>query len=277
MSSTPPPIEYCTRHTNVPTGRHCTRCGRPACNDCLVQATVGSQCLDCVRQSRPPRAERMRRWNAAQPAVVTRALVVVNVLVFMWTGGSASATFGGGTSQHQIDLALARYFVQQGEWWRVVTSGFLHFGVLHIAMNMVLLWQLGNLLEPALGRTRFALLYFGAMTGGSVGALLFAPDALTGGASGAVFGLMGAAAVALWHRGVNPMRTSIGTTLILNLLITFTIPGISVGGHLGGVIAGALLGWVMFDPSVNRQSRWMTFTAPVILMAACMVAINAIA
>ena len=218
----------------------------------------------------------MRRWNAVQPAVVTRSLVVVNVLVFMWTGRSAAATFGGGTSQHQIDLALARVFVQQGEWWRVVTSGFLHFGVLHIAMNMMLLWQLGNLLEPALGRTRFALLYFGALCGGAVGALLFAPDALTGGASGAVFGLMGAASVALWHRGVNPMRTPIGTTLILNLLITFTIPGISVGGHLGGVAAGAMLGFVMFDPSVNRSSRWMTYAAPVVMMAACFVAIGAV-
>lgn len=261
----------------MPTGRHCTRCGRPACNDCLVQATVGSQCVDCVRQARPPRAERVRRWNATQPAVVTRVLVAVNVLVYMWTGGSAGVALSGGTSRHQVDLALARWFVQQGEWWRVITSGFLHFGVLHIAMNMMLLWQLGNMLEPALGRVRFTLLYFAALIGGSVGALMFSPDALTGGASGAVFGLMGAAAVALWHRGVNPMRTPIGTTLILNLLITFTIPGISVGGHLGGVIAGALVGFVMFDRAVNRTSRWMTYAAPVVLMVACAAAISVIA
>ena len=95
----------------------------------------------------------MRRWNATQPAFVTRALIGLNVAVFLWTGtGGASALGGGNASLRQSDLAIARYFLQQGEWWRVVTAGFLHFGLLHIAMNMLLLYQLGNLLEPVVGR-----------------------------------------------------------------------------------------------------------------------------
>lgn len=260
------------RHPDVVTGRHCTRCGRPACNDCLVQASVGSQCLDCVRASRPPRSERIRRWNAVQPAVATRALVALNIAVFLWTGTGSAAFGAGGISRRQADLALAGPYVHDGEWWRVFTAGFLHFGILHIAMNMLLLWQLGNLLESAVGRGRFVLLYFAAMAGGSFGALLMSPDAFTGGASGAVFGLMGAAFVALWLRGVNPMQTGIGTTLVLNLLITFTIPGISVGGHLGGVVAGAAVGYVMFDPHVNRSSRWLTWAAPAAAIALCLFA-----
>ena len=259
------------------TGRHCTRCARPACNDCLVQASVGSHCLDCVRAARPPRAERMRRWSAGQPAFVTRALIGINVAVFVWTGtGGASAFGGGNASFRQADLGIARYFLQQGEWWRVITAGFLHFGILHVAMNMLLLFQLGNLLEPVVGRGRFALLYFASLVGGSFGAVVLSPDALTGGASGAVFGLMGAASVALMHRGVNPMQTGIGSTLVLNLLITFAIPGISVGGHLGGVIAGAGVGYIMFDPAVNRQSPWLTWAAPIALIAACFAALFAI-
>ena len=218
----------------------------------------------------------MRRWNATQPAFVTRALIGLNVAVFLWTGtGGASALGGGNASLRQSDLAIARYFLQQGEWWRVVTAGFLHFGLLHIAMNMLLLYQLGNLLEPVVGRGRFALLYLASLVGGSCGAVLLSPNALTGGASGAVFGLMGAASVALLHRGVNPMHTGIGTTLVLNLLITFAIPGISVGGHLGGVLVGAGVGYVMFDPAVNRQSRWLTWVAPVAAIVACALAMRA--
>lgn len=238
MTNIPPPLEFCTRHPDVATGRHCTRCERPACNDCLTPAPVGSHCADCVRSARPSTATRARYWNASQNVLVTRTLIAINVIVYLWTI----------TGNHEPDLGLQRLYIDRGEYYRIITSGFLHFNVLHIGMNMFLLWQLGQLLEPAMGRIRFTLLYFICMVGGAIGALVLEPNALVGGASGAVFGLMAAAAVGLHQRGINPMRTGIGTTLILNLVITFTIPGISVGGHLGGALTGAAVGYALLKP-----------------------------
>ena len=239
MSFSPPPIEFCTRHPEVATGRHCTRCERPACNDCLTPAPVGSHCADCVRAARPSAATRAKYWNASQNILVTRSIIVINIAVYLWTVAG----------NHEYDLGLSKFYIDNGEWYRVITSGFLHFSALHVGMNMFLLWQLGQLLEPAMGRARFTSLYFIAMIGGAAGALALDPNALTGGASGAVFGLMAAAAVGLQQRGVNPMRTGIGTTLILNLVITFAIPGISIGGHLGGALTGAAVGYVMLKPN----------------------------
>lgn len=267
----PPTLEYCTRHPDRVTGRHCTRCDRPACNDCLVQAQVGSQCLDCIRSNRLPRSTRVRHWHAGQPMLVTRALIVINVMVYIWVlSGPGAGPLQSGINQHELDLGLAASFVRDGEWWRLVTAGFLHYGVLHIGMNMLLLYQLGQILEPALDRGKFVLLYFTALLGGSAGALAMSPNALTGGASGAVFGLMAAAAVGLHQRGVNPMRTGIGTTLVLNLVITFTIPGISVGGHLGGALMGAAVGYAMLEPRWHSSRPWVAWVAPIVGIVAAL-------
>ena len=120
---------------------------------------------------------------------------------------------------------------------------------------MFVLFQLGTLLEPALGRLRFAALYVTALLGGAVGALLLDPNALTAGASGAVYGLMGAAVLGLRRRGVDPFRTGLGGLLVINLLLTFIIPGISVGGHLGGLAAGAVAGWTLFATEDTARDR----------------------
>ena len=130
-----------------------------------------------------------------------------------------------------------------------MTSGFVHFGIIHFAFNMLLLFQLGQLLEPAIGRIRFGLLYFAALLCGSAGALLLQPNSLHGGASGAVFGLMGAAFVGMRNRGVNPFSSGLGATLMINLVITFAIPGISIGGHIGGIIGGAIGGYAVLAPA----------------------------
>jgi membrane associated rhomboid family serine protease len=188
-------------------------------------------------------------------------LIALNVFVFLWM-----LLGSGSLEQREFDLGLSLPYIQNGEWYRIVSSGFLHFGALHIGMNMLLLWQLGQLLEPALGEWKFSLLYFASMFGGAAGALLLTPNGLTGGASGAVFGLMAAAAVALQQRGVNPMRTGIGTTLVLNLLITFMIPGISIGGHVGGAITGAAVGYAMLEPRWTRDTPVISWIAPIIAM-----------
>ena len=263
MSFPPPILEFCTRHPDVATGRHCTRCNRPACQQCLTQADIGSLCIDCLRRARPAARERIRFWNAAQSVLVTRAIIALNAVIFVWVLFGTDRYIGGGViNGRELDMALSQFFIDKGEWYRLISSGFLHFGLLHVGMNMFLLWQLGVLLEPALGRGRFALLYFVSMLGGAVGALALSPNALTGGASGAVFGLMAASAVGLQQRGINPMKTGIGATLILNLLITFTIPGISVGGHLGGALMGAAVGYAMLEPRWNRDNPWIGWAAP---------------
>lgn len=260
----------------MPTGRHCTRCGRAACNDCLVQADVGSHCLECVRRARPPASQRLRFWNAGQPILVTKTIIAINAVVFLWTGtGGGSALFGtGNITQHEYNLALAKVFVANGDWYRLISAGFLHFGLLHIAMNMLLLYQLGQIIEPAVGRGKFLLLYFAALIGGSTGALMLSPNVLTGGASGAVFGLMAAAAVGLHQRGINPFRTGIGATLIINLVITFSLPGISVGGHLGGAVIGAAVGYAMLEPNWRRTMPWASWVAPVVTIVGCLAVVH---
>ena len=143
----PPTIERCYRHPDRETGRRCTRCGKPACGDCLVQVSVGSQCVDCIKQSRPDVKTRARFWNARQPTLVTYVLDRDQRGCLPWTASSP---------RNEFRLALARTVHPNGEYYRLITSGFLHYSIFHIGMNMLLLFQLGQLLEPAIGRVRFA-------------------------------------------------------------------------------------------------------------------------
>ncbi|MFV0308304.1 MAG: rhomboid family intramembrane serine protease [Desertimonas sp.] len=207
--------------------------------------------------------------NARQPTLVTYSLIAINLAIFALITINnpdtlrSTGIFRSPGELGQDDLGLARAFLVDGQWYRMVTSGFLHFGVIHLAFNMLLLFQLGQLLEPAVGRVRFLLLYFASMLAGSAGAMLLQPDAFHGGASGAVFGLMGAAAVAMHRRGVNIFSTGLGTTLLLNLILTFSISGISIGGHLGGVIGGTAAGWFMLTPNWRSTPEWASYVAPV--------------
>lgn len=278
MEFPPPTPEYCTRHPDEVTGRHCTRCDRPACSACLVQAAVGSQCIDCIRSSRPPLTTRVQRWNATKTDIATRILIAANVGVFVWVllGGTSGVLSGSDFNIRQFNLALREDFLADGEWYRLITAGFLHFGFLHILMNMILLFQLGQILESALGSRRFVLLYFAALLGGSVGSIIVSPESLAGGASGAVFGLMAAASVALHQRGINPFQTGIGAVLLLNLLITFAIPGISIGGHIGGAIAGAGVGYCMLQPQWQRTMPWVSWVSPIVAIIASFVVAYAI-
>jgi membrane associated rhomboid family serine protease len=264
MNLPPPPVPNCTRHPDRPTGRSCTRCGRPACGDCLVQADVGSKCLDCVRRDRQSVRTRATYWNAAQPLLVTRALIAINVLVFIYTNvGGVNLGGGGELSENTINLGLYKGFLYNDEWYRLVTAGFVHFGLFHIGMNMFLLWQLGSMLERELGRVPYALTYMASLVAGSTGALLASPWALSGGASGAVFGLMGLAVVGMRQRGINPFQTGLGMTLLINLLITVTIPGISIGGHIGGLVGGAACGAVLIPPRGKTYAAWVKYAAPI--------------
>ena len=264
----------CYRHPDREAGRRCTRCGKPACGDCLVQASVGSHCLECAKAARPDVKTRVTFWNARQRAVVTTALIAVNVAVFVLMVLNTPDTLmsRGDITKFQFDLGVAEPLIRNGDYYRLITSGFLHFGLIHIGFNMLLLYQLGNLLEPTLGRLRFAALYFAALLAGSLGAILTAPNSLTGGASGAVFGLMAAAAIGLHRRGVNVFSTGIGTTLLLNLVLTFSLSGISIGGHLGGAVAGAVCGWVMLAPAWKPLPKWAAIATPSAIAVASVLA-----
>ena len=261
-----PQIPACYRHPDREGWRSCTRCGRPACSDCLVQASVGSQCVDCAKAGRPDAKTRAVRWNAGQPTLITFVLIGINVAVFAWISLADPNSLGGrgGITRQQFDLGLNKALLGfTHEWYRLVTAGFLHFGFMHLAFNMFMLYQLGQLLERSLGRAQFVLLYGASLLAGSFGVLILDSAGISGGASGAVFGLLAAAAIGMHRRGVNVFSTGIGTTLLLNLFITFAIPGISIGGHLGGAVGGAVCGYVMLAPKWRSFPTWALWFAPV--------------
>lgn len=250
-----------------------------------MQASVGSHCLDCAKAAKPDVKDRAKLWNARQPTLVTYVLIAINVAVFLLTTISDTGTLlSGNVSEMQARLGLSRQVLETGgcisrtvcfepdQWYRLVTSGFLHFGIFHIAFNMILLFQLGQILEPRLGRTRFALLYFASLLAGSLGVVITDSIGIAGGASGAVFGLMTAAAIGMWRQGINIFSTGIGTLLILNLVLTFTVSGIAVGGHVGGAVAGALCGLAMLAPRWKPTPEWSTYVVPIVIGVGSVVA-----
>ena len=217
-----------------------------------------------------PRKQRVRfsaQRRNLNPYTASNAIIAVNLGLFVW-GYVLDAMRPGmlnGISQYQFDMGLAREFLDAGEWYRLISSGFLHFGFLHVGMNMFLLYQLSRMLEPTLGSVKFTLVYFASLLGGAAGALIISPNALTGGASGAVFGMMAAAIVGMRQRGVNPLQTGLGLTFVINIGLTLAIPNISVGGHFGGALAGAACGVFVLAPAQWRLPRWTEFALPVII------------
>src|SRR5436190_323493 len=172
----PPVVTTCYRHPQRETGRRCTRCGRPACSECLVQATVGSHCVECAKAERPDVQTRARYWNARQPALMTTVLIAANVLIFLGMVLADPKALGSSITEWHARLGVGRiilqypvrypgldYISQPHEWYRLVTAGFIHFGILHLGLNMLLLYQIGQILERAVGRLNFTLLYFAAL------------------------------------------------------------------------------------------------------------------
>lgn len=230
----------CARHPNRSTGLRCVRCDRPACPDCLHEASVGYQCVDCVRQGRrtqrvPTTVVGARLRSGGN--VLVPALIALNVVVYAVTAVQSASLSGMLQSELFRQWALVPPLVARGELWRLLTSGFLHFGVAHIVVNMLVLYIIGRELETVLGRARFLAVYFVSLLGGSALVFLLAdPRTITAGASGAIFGLMGGVLVVLLRMRRNP--GSILGIIAINVLITFTIGGISIWGHLGGLAFG---------------------------------------
>jgi membrane associated rhomboid family serine protease len=260
----------CYRHPSRETGVSCSNCGNPICPDCMTATPVGMRCPDCA--GRKQRVQTLRSMHV--DPTVTYVLIAICVLMFLGSGASLGS---GGSTQVFIDLSLTGPDVADGDYWRLITAGFLHSGLLHIGFNMYILYWLGTMLEPALGHGRFLALYMTSLLAGSFGALLLSPDARTVGASGAVFGLMGAAFVMQRARGIDPMQSGLGAVILFNLVLSFVIPNISIGGHLGGLIGGAAAGYVMERLAARRPGVAAPIAACLAIGVAAAVAAVAVA
>ncbi|MFF0489159.1 rhomboid family intramembrane serine protease [Nocardia sp. NPDC004068] len=255
-----PPAPTCYRHPDRVTGLGCTRCGRPACPECLRSAAVGQHCVDCVRQAegqvRPVRTVAGAVAPTRPTPVVTYALIALNVAVFALTAAQAGSLLDNDLSPIFRDWTLIPPLVGHGEWLRVLTAGFLHFGPVHLLINMFALYVLGRDTETVLGRTRYVAVYLVSLLGGSAAALALAPVlSSTAGASGAIYGLFGAMTVILLRLRQSPVQMLV--LIAINLFISVSLPGISLWGHLGGLAAGtAATAGILFAP------QWLQARSP---------------
>ena len=279
-------LETCYRHPRVVTGVHCTRCGRPICPDCMTPAPVGYQCPECVAEARrtAPRRRMRVRFFLGRPGSITTTLLMVNIAMFVVevvVGGSGSL-FGGPSERKLFDLgALYPPAIALGhQYWRLITPMFLHAGLIHLAFNSYALYLLGFLVEDAFGKIRFLAIYFIAGFLASVTSFAFGPIGEVGvGASGAIFGLLGAWVAFNYRRRTSPMASAnlrwALMLIALNAILGFSIPGIDWRAHLGGLVAGGLLASVLegFGP---RTLRPFVQVAGLIILVAGGIALTAL-
>jgi membrane associated rhomboid family serine protease len=206
----------------------------------MTPTPVGMRCPECSKQrTRVTRGAAAFSQTGRAPA--TFVLIGINAVAFLAEIAAGAGGLSGSGSSVINNFGLQGFAVADGEWYRLLTGGFLHAGMIHLLFNMFALYILGRLLEPGIGTPRFLALYFASLFAGSFGALaLTDPGQVTVGASGAIFGIFGAAFVIARGRGMNTIASEIGFILLINLALTFGIRGISIGGHLGGLLGGLL-------------------------------------
>jgi membrane associated rhomboid family serine protease len=207
----------------------------------MTPAPVGQRCPE--HSGKPQGARRvsagMRRGTfEGTGALATKTLIAVNVVIYVITAAQGAGFNSPGGSLY-LRWVLFGPLVASGDWWRLITSAFLHASLLHIAFNMYFLWFVGSAVESALGRGRFLLIYFVSALAGSAGALVHTPNAPVVGASGAIFGILGAALVLERQRNY-VLGGSAAALIVINLILSFTLSNISIGGHVGGLIGGVL-------------------------------------
>lgn len=289
---TAPAVPVCYRHPGRETYVSCTRCARPICPDCMTEAAVGFQCPECVSAGRRTQRQARTAFGASRAgyagyATITLvALNVLGMLVGLVVAGVPSVVgrglftdvtklqmmFGSFAPTYDIVSGSVPAGTQVGESYtgiddgavyRLVTSMFVHYGILHLLLNMWALWMLGRNLEAALGPVRFVALYMLSGLGGSIAGYLFSPESISAGASGAIFGLFAALFVVL--KRLRRDTSSVVPILVINLVLTFTIPNISIAGHLGGLVTGAIVAaGLAYAP---RQGRTAVQTATVVGVA----------
>jgi membrane associated rhomboid family serine protease len=238
---------YCYRHPDRETGLSCSECGRPICADCATFAPVGIRCPDhagaqgrSVTSRIRPRPVRRAPGIAlaTTTAPVTKALIAINVAIYLLGAAQGQGLENPGGSLY-AKLWLDAPDLHNGGWWRLITTMFLHANLLHIGFNMLALYLIGTPVEQYLGRARYIGLYFVCGLAGSAGALLQTPG-VTVGASGAIFGILGAMMILEWQI-TGRLAGQAMTWIVINLVISFSFSGISWGGHVGGLIGGILI------------------------------------
>jgi membrane associated rhomboid family serine protease len=230
----------------------------------MTPTPVGMRCPECSRERTKVKTVR----SVSTSPVVTQALIAINIAVYVAesAGGSNLSGGGGGTVLTNGSL-FGPAIVHQQEYWRIVTSGFLHYSILHIAFNMFFLWVMGSMLEPAIGHLNFAMLYFTSLLAGSFGALLFTPDVQTVGASGACFGVLGGLFVVARARRIPIWGSGLGPTLLINIVFSLSVRGISIGGHVGGFVGGLIAGWFIVELAERRRNQPLAIAACALLAA----------
>jgi membrane associated rhomboid family serine protease len=253
-------VKHCYRHPQRETGVSCSNCGRPICHECMIDAPVGFRCPECVKEQNVggsrakvvTRSQIRSRWGAAGGgmsgrAPVTRVLIGINVALFLaeLLFGAVGA-MGGGSTRMLVDMGalVPAYVAVRHEYWRLFTAMWLHGGLLHVAFNMYALYIGGSYLEMIAGKGKYLAIYLVAGVAGNVAVyLLAAPISVTIGASTAIFGIFGALFTYSLHNrdsAVGRALSSMGSVILINLVITFVVPGISWQGHVGGLIGGVL-------------------------------------
>jgi membrane associated rhomboid family serine protease len=250
----------CYRHPDRETYISCSECGRPICTECMTAAPVGQRCPE--HSGKPQGVARMtsgvrRAASEGGTGVVTRILIGINVAVYLLelAGGAGVNADSGWVYVNGVLVSSASEIgghlipagagfgnlvgVAHGDYWRLLTAAFLHYGPIHLGLNMLALYWFGTPVEQYLGRFRYLLIYVVSGLAGSAGALIVTPNSPTVGASGAIFGIMGAALV-LERQGAYVLGGSALGLIAINLVFSFTFAGISIGGHVGGLIGGAL-------------------------------------
>jgi membrane associated rhomboid family serine protease len=264
----------------------------------MTPMSVGMRCPECAGDRTkvhrmPRRAPGATSFSDAvlhDPRTwsMTHILIFINVVVFLWEvatgvtlGGSDSGTvywhgvlFGQAITGHN---PFPPPFNGSHEYWRLLTSGFLHESIFHIGMNMFSLWFVGRSLEPAIGKTYFGAIYFTSLLAGSFGVLLFTPDAPTLGASGAIFGVFGALIMFAHSRRIPLWQSGLIPVLLFNLIFTLTVPGVSIGGHLGGLVAGCITGKLVVEYGEKRDRRSWVLVGCLVVAAVSVIGAIAVA
>ncbi len=258
-----PAVPTCYRHADRETYIRCNRCDRPICPDCMVPASVGFQCPECVREGnkgvRQPRTLAGGRLSA-DPGWVSRTIIAVTVAVFVLQQVSDSVT---------SRLGLSPLAVADGEWWRLLSVTLVHQGVLHVALNMYALFLFGPSLESVLGRERFLAVYLLSALGGSAASMFFGPLLVLGvGASGAIFGVLAGHLVVSRRLGWD--ASQLWVLLAINAVIGFTVSGIDWRAHAGGFVAGGAVTAIMTYAPARRRTAYQV--AGVVVVTALVLA-----